>query len=248
MSSPNDDQYRAWSDGSDPTREFRPADGQAYGGQGYDGQGYDGRTYDGYGSQGYADQAYGTPSYASGEPVAQSYGAQAYGEDRSSRGDRENRGQGQGQGRSRTASLAELFNLRSLWIELVVVAIVAGVLYGMIVWVFDLLATRFSDAVHGEYLTMGDPLEYTVRGIGLGLFVLAAGAIVMMLHAAVNNPVQIFNLLFVVVALWAVIVLLTMPLWHSIPEVLLLLLGAAIIWGVVPMRVGAYRTGVPRLR
>ena len=77
---------------------------------------------------------------------------------------------------------------------------------------------------------------------------LVAGAVMMGLHAAVNQPAQLFNLLFVVVGLWALILLLTMALWQSIPEVILLLIGAAIIWGVVPMRVGAYRTGVPRLR
>ncbi|WP_333619446.1 hypothetical protein [Dietzia sp.] len=226
MSRPNDDQYRAWSDGADPTREFRAADAQ---GQGYPQSYGQGQEY----SQGYG-QNYGQ-SQGYGQSSAQNY-EQPYREPE--RAPRERR----------TASLSELFNLSSLWIELVIVAIVAGVLYGMIVWVFDLLATRLSDAVNGEYLTLGDPLDYTVRGIVLGVLVLVAGAVMMILHAAVNNPAQLFQLLFVVVALWAVILLLTMPLWHSIPEVILLLIGAAIIWGIVPMRVGAYRTNVPRLR
>lgn len=217
MSRPNDDQYRAWSEGNDQTRAF-----------------------DGYGAQNYPQN----PGYGYGGPAAQGGGYYEQDGGRDYGPVYEERPQKQ---RS-TASLTELFNLKSLWIELFIVAIVAGVLYGMIVWVFDLLAVRFSDAVSGEYLALGDPFEYTIRGVGLGILVLVAGAVMMGLHAAVNQPAQLFNLLFVVVALWALILLLTMALWQSIPEVILLLIGAAIIWGVVPMRVGAYRTGVPRLR
>lgn len=230
MSRPNDDQYRAWSEGSDPTRAFDGNSAAQNYSQNY-GQGYDqnyGQNYGqpgGYNQQGYA-QGY-DPNYSQGP-------APAY----------EERPQKQ----RTTASLTELFNLKSLWIELVIVAIVAGILYGMAVWVFDLLAVRFSDAISGHYLALGDPFEYTIRGVGLGIVVLVAGAVMMGLHAAVNQPAQLFNLLFVVVGLWALILLLTMPLWQSIPEVILLLIGAAIIWGVIPMRVGAYRTGVPRLR
>lgn len=219
MSQPNDDQYRAWSEGNDQTRAFdgygaaqNYPQNSGYGYAGPEGQG--GGYYEPGGGRDYP------PSDAVERPRAQ---------------------------RS-TASLTELFNLKSLWIELFIVAIVAGVLYGMIVWVFDLLAVRFSNAVSGEYLALGDPFEYTIRGVGLGILVLVAGAVMMGLHAAVNQPAQLFNLLFVVVGLWALILLLTMALWQSIPEVILLLIGASIIWGVVPMRVGAYRTGVPRLR
>lgn len=220
MSRPNDDNYRAWSEGNDPTRAF---DGNSAA-QNYS-QGYGQNPGYGYGQPaqpgGYYEQGYdqGAPAYDE-RPAKQ----------------------------HSTASLTELFNLKSLWIELVIVAIVAGILYGMVVWVFDLLAVRFSDAISGEYLALGDPFEYTIRGVGLGIVVLIAGAVMMGLHAAVNQPAQLFNLLFVVVGLWALILLLTMPLWQSIPEVILLLIGAAIIWGVIPMRVGAYRTGVPRLR
>lgn len=218
MSQPNDDQYRAWSDGNDQTRAF-----------------------DGYGAaQNYPQN----PGYGYGGPAAQPGGFYDQGGAREVDPGYDERPQRQ---RS-TASLTELFNLKSLWIELFIVAIVAGVLYGMVVWVFDLLAVRFSDAIGGEYLALGDPFEYTIRGAGLGILVLVAGAVMMGLHAAVNQPAQLFNLLFVVVGLWALILLLTMALWQSIPEVILLLIGAAIIWGVVPMRVGAYRTGVPRLR
>lgn len=217
MSQPNDDQYRAWSEGNDQTRAF-----------------------DGYGAQNYPQNSgYGNGAAPQGGGYYEQGGQAPQGG-----GYYDERPQKQ---RS-TASLTELFNLKSLWIELFIVAIVAGVLYGMVVWVFDLLAVRFSDAIGGEYLALGDPFEYTIRGVGLGILVLVAGAIMMGLHAAVNQPAQLFNLLFVVVGLWALILLLTMALWQSIPEVILLLIGAAIIWGVVPMRVGAYRTGVPRLR
>ncbi|ANI93334.1 hypothetical protein [Dietzia timorensis] len=217
MSRPNDDQYRAWSEGNDQTRAF-----------------------DGYGAQNYPQNA----GYGYGEPAPQGGGYYEQDGGRDYAPGYSERSQKQ----RRAASLTELFNLKSLWIELFIVAIVAGVLYGMIVWVFDLLAVRFSDAVSGEYLALGDPFEYTIRGVGLGILVLVAGAVMMGLHAAVNQPAQLFNLLFVVVGLWALILLLTMALWQSIPEVILLLIGAAIIWGVIPMRVGAYRTGVPRLR
>ena len=209
MSRPNDDQYRAWSEGNDQTRAF-----------------------DGYGAQNYPQNA----GYGYREPVPQGGGYYEQDSGRDYAPGYSERSHKQ----RRAAALTELFNLKSLWIELCIVAIVAGVLYGMIVWVFDLLAVLFSDAVSGEYLALGDPFEYTIRGVGLGILVLVAGAVMMGLHAAVNQPAQLFNLLFVVVGLWALILLLTMALWQSIPEVILLLIGAAIIWGVIPMRAVSY--------
>lgn len=144
--------------------------------------------------------------------------------------------------------LSELFRLPALCVEMVIVAVFGGIFYAMIVWAGDLIATRVSDEMSGGYLPIGDTTDYAIRGAIFAGLVVVASAIMVALHKAVNNPSGVFMLLFAVVALWAVIVLLTNPLWQSIPEVALLLIGAAFIWTVVPTRVGNYRTNLPRLR
>lgn len=222
MSHPNNGpQYRAWSGDDSETQMF---DGGDYQGSGYPDAGQT-QAYPPGGSSGQSYQE--SPRYQ--EPQRP--------EPRERRPKKERR----------TATLPEMFRLTPMWVEMVIIAIVGGILYGMICWVADLLLVRLSDAVGGGYYGMDGTFEYTMRGVAFGFFVLVGAAILMVLAAAVNRPAQIFGMLFIAVLLWAVIVLLTTPLWRAIPEVALLLVGAGIIWSVLPMRVQSYRTNVPRL-
>lgn len=235
MSYPNNDpQYRAWSSDDDETTMFDTE---------YDTPEYNAPQANRTqmyppaatpGSQGYQSRPAAQPTQQP-EPYQEPYQ-----EPRAGRAQRPPR-------ERHSATLGEMFRLGPMWIEMLIIAIVGGILYGMICWVADLLLVRLSDAVNGQYLAMDGTFEYTMRGLGFGFFVLVAALILMALAAAVNRPAQIFGWLFIAVLLWAVIVLLNNPLWNSIPEVALLLIGAGIIWSVMPMRVQSYRTNVPRL-
>lgn len=222
MSHPNNGpQYRAWSGDDSETQMFDGGD---------------------YQDSGYSDAGH-TQAFPANGPAGQSYQDAPRYQEPQRQEPRERRPKKE----RRTATLPEMFRLTPMWIEMVIIAIVGGILYGMICWVADLLLVRLSDAVGGGYYGMDGTFEYTMRGIAFGFFVLVGAAILMVLAAAVNRPAQIFGMLFIAVLLWSVIVLLTTPLWRAIPEVMLLLIGAGIIWSVLPMRVQSYRTNVPRL-
>lgn len=240
MSHPNNGpQYRAWSGDDSETQMF---DGGDYQGSGYPDAGHT-QAYPANGPSGASGPS--GPSYRDSPSYQDAPRYQEAPRFQDSTGP-EPREQRRPKKQRRTATLPEMFRLAPMWIEMVIIAIVGGVLYGMICWVADLLLVRLSDAVGGGYYGMDGTFEYTMRGIAFGFFVLVAALILMALAAAVNNPAQIFGWLFIAVLLWAVIVLLTTPMWRGIPEVLLLLVGAGIIWSVMPMRVQSYRTTVPR--